>query len=335
VTTGRLALCNIMTVFILRRLMQTLLVLAITSVIVFGGLYLVGDPVEILVNPSADEIEKERARVALGLDAPIHAQYWTFLTGAFTGNLGNSFVYARPALEVIFERMPATLELAALAMLISIVFGIPLGLYAGLKPNRSVSKIIMAGSILGFSLPTFWVGLVLILVFAVQLGWLPSTGRGPTQEFLGLQISILQWDGLRHALLPALNLALLKLALIIRLTRAQVREQWLLDYIKFARAKGLPTRRVVGVHLLKNILIPLVTVIGLELGSVIAYAIVTESIFAWPGMGKLVIDSIFQLDRPVVVAYLLVVVFMFIVINLVVDILYSVLDPRVRLAEAK
>jgi peptide/nickel transport system permease protein len=324
-----------MTVFILRRLLQTLLVLAITSVIVFGGLYLIGDPVEILVNPSADEIEKERARVALGLDKPIHQQYWTFLSGAFTGNLGNSFVYARPALAVIFERMPATLELAVLAMAIAILLGIPLGLFAGLKPNNPFSKFVMAGSILGFSLPTFWVGLVLILVFAVQLGWLPSTGRGPTVEFLGLQISILHWDGLKHALLPALNLALLKLALIIRLTRAQVREQSLLDYIKFARAKGLPARRVIGVHLLKNILIPLVTVIGLELGSVIAYAIVTESIFAWPGMGKLVIDSIFQLDRPVVVAYLLVVVFMFIVINLVVDVLYSVLDPRVRLAEAR
>jgi peptide/nickel transport system permease protein len=324
-----------MTVFILRRLLQTLLVLAITSVIVFGGLYLIGDPVEILVNPSADEIEKERARVALGLDKPIHQQYWTFLSGAFTGNLGNSFVYARPALAVIFERMPATLELAVLAMAIAILLGIPLGLFAGLKPNNPFSKLVMAGSILGFSLPTFWVGLVLILVFAVQLGWLPSTGRGPTVEFLGLQISILHWEGLKHALLPALNLALLKLALIIRLTRAQVREQSLLDYIKFARAKGLPARRVIGVHLLKNILIPLVTVIGLELGSVIAYAIVTESIFAWPGMGKLVIDSIFQLDRPVVVAYLLVVVFMFIVINLVVDVLYSVLDPRVRLAEAR
>jgi len=324
-----------MTVFILRRLLQTLLVLWITSVLVFGGLFLVGDPVEILVNPTADQIEKERATAALGLDKPIHEQYWIFLKGAFTGNLGNSFVYARPALEVIFERMPATLELAALAMLISVVIGIPLGMIAGLRPNSWLAKMIMAGSILGFSLPTFWVGLLLILVFAVQLGWLPSTGRGPTTEVLGIQLSILSWDGLKYALLPAINLALFKLSLIIRLTRAQVREQSLLDYIKFARAKGLSRARVIGVHLFKNILIPLVTVIGLELGSVIAFAVVTETIFAWPGMGKLVIDSIFQLDRPVVVAYLMVVVFMFIVINLVVDILYSVLDPRVRLAEIK
>lgn len=322
-----------MTAFILRRLAQSLLVLFVTSMLVFGGLYVVGDPVEILVHPEADQIEKERARVALGLDKPLPEQYFIFLKGALTGNLGNSFVYARPALEVILERMPATMELAVLAMLISVLLGIPLGLYAGLRPNSPFSRLIMTSSIVGFSLPTFWVGLLLILCFAVTLGWLPSTGRGPTTDVFGLQLSLFSWEGLKYALLPALNLALLKLALIIRLTRAQTREQSLLDYIKFARAKGLKSSRVVGVHLLKNILIPLVTVIGLELGSVIAYAIVTETIFAWPGMGKLVIDSIFQLDRPIVVAYLLVVVAMYIVINLVVDILYSLLDPRVRIAE--
>jgi peptide/nickel transport system permease protein len=323
-----------MSAYILRRLAQTLLVLFVTSALVFGGLYLVGDPVEILVNPAADEAEKLRAAVALGLDRPILEQYWIFLKGALGGDLGRSFVFGRPALAVILERMPATLELAFLAMLMSVGAGIPLGLFAGLYPERKLSKLIMAGSILGFSLPTFWVGLVLIMVFAVQLGWLPSTGRGPTTEVFGIQTSILNFEGLRYALLPALNLALFKFSLIIRLTRAQVREQSLLDYIRFARAKGLSRARVIGVHLLKNILIPLVTVIGLELGSVIAFAIVTETVFAWPGMGKLVIDSIFQLDRPVVVAYLLVVVFMFIMINLVVDLLYCALDPRVRIEEA-
>jgi peptide/nickel transport system permease protein len=324
-----------MAAFILRRLAQTLLVLFATSALVFGGIFVVGDPVEMLVNPAADQQEKQRAAEALGLDRPVLVQYWTFLEGAAKGDLGKSFVYGRPALEVILERMPATLELAFLAMLISVGIGIPLGLYAGLYPERKSSKAIMAGSILGFSLPTFWVGLLLIMLFAVQLGWLPSTGRGPTQNIFGLQISILSLAGLKYALLPSLNLALFKLSLIIRLTRAQVREQALLDYIRFARAKGLPPSRVIGVHLLKNIMIPLVTVIGLELGSVIAFAIVTESIFAWPGMGKLVIDSIFQLDRPVVVAYLLVIVFMFILINLAVDILYAALDPRVRLDGAK
>jgi len=320
-----------MPAFILRRLGQTLLVLFVTSALVFGGLYLVGDPIEILVNPAADEAEKARAAAALGLDRPVLEQYWVFLKGAAGGDLGLSFVFGRPAIEVILERMPATLELALLAMLMSVGTGIPLGLYAGLYPERISSKAIMAGSILGFSLPTFWVGLLLIMVFAVQLGWLPSTGRGPTQDVFGLPVSILSLEGLKYAFLPSLNLALFKLSLIIRLTRAQVREQVLLDYIRFARAKGLPRARVIGVHLLKNIMIPLVTVIGLELGSVIAFAIVTESVFAWPGMGKLVIDSMFQLDRPVVVAYLLVVVVMFILINLAVDILYAALDPRVRL----
>ena len=324
-----------MTVYVLRRLAQTLLVLFITSGLVFGGLYLVGDPVEILVNPQADQEERARTAAALGLDRPVLEQYGLFLKGMLSGDLGKSFVFGRPALEVIVERMPATLELAFLAMVMSVGLGIPLGLYAGLYPDRRSSKAIMAASILGFSLPTFWVGLLLIMVFAVQLGWLPSTGRGPTENVFGLSISILSLEGLRYAFLPALNLALFKLSLIIRLTRAQVREQALLDYIRFARAKGLPRSRVIGVHLLKNILIPLVTVIGLELGSVIAFAIVTETVFAWPGMGKLVIDSIFQLDRPVVVAYLLVVVFMFIMINLVVDLVYSALDPRVRIAEAK
>jgi len=316
-----------MSVYVLRRLAQTLAVLFVTSALVFGGLYLVGDPVEILVNPNADQLEKERTTKALGLDRPVLEQYWIFLRGTLSGDFGTSFVFGRPAMEVILERMPATLELAFLAMVISVCLGIPLGLYAGLKPHGFAAKAIMAGSILGFSLPTFWVGLLLIMVFAVQLGWLPSTGRGTAPLW--------EWDGLKYALLPAINLALFKLSLIIRLTRAQVREQSLLDYIRFARAKGLPRSRVIGVHLLKNIMIPLVTVIGLELGSVIAFAIVTETIFAWPGMGKLVIDSIFQLDRPVVVAYLLVTVFMFILINLVVDLLYTVLDPRVRLADVR
>jgi peptide/nickel transport system permease protein len=324
-----------MLVFIIRRLLQTLLVLAVTSLLVFGGLFVVGDPVEVLVNPDADQVEKDRSRKAMGLDKPLIAQYGIFVSNAVQGDLGKSFVFGRPALEVIIERLPATLELALVAMVLSILIGIPLGLYAGLKPESPISKGIMAISIVGFSLPTFWVGLLLIMLFAVQLGWLPASGRGPLTEFLGLNLSIWHWDGLKHALLPALNLALFKLSLIIRLTRAQVRENVLLDYIKFARAKGLKRSRVLGVHLLKNILIPLVTVIGLELGSVIAFAIVTESVFAWPGMGKLVIDSIFQLDRPVVVAYLMITVLMFIVINLFIDILYSILDPRVRLDAQK
>ncbi len=194
----------------------------------------------------------------------------------------------------------------------------------------------MTGSILGFSLPTFWVGLMMIMVFSVELGWLPSNGRGPTVLLFGLvPVSFLSLEGLRHLAMPATNLALFNLALLIRLTRSGAHEALLQDYVKFARAKGLSNSRVIGVHVLRNILIPVVTVIGLQFGSLIAFAIVTESVFAWPGMGKLLIDSIGVLDRPVIVAYLLVIVTMFIVINLVVDILYSALDPRVRLTDVK
>jgi peptide/nickel transport system permease protein len=193
----------------------------------------------------------------------------------------------------------------------------------------------MATSILGFSLPTFWVGLMLIMVFAVQLGWLPSTGRGDTAELLGVQWSFLTLDGLRHLILPAVNLSLFKVSLVIRLTRAGVRETVMMDYVKFARAKGLSPNRVIFVHVLKNIMIPVITVTALEFGSTIAFSVVTESIFAWPGMGKLIIDSIYVLDRPVIVAYLMIIVFMFIILNFTVDVLYSVLDPRVRLQDQK
>jgi peptide/nickel transport system permease protein len=212
-----------------------------------------------------------------------------------------------------------------------VLIGLPLGLYAGLKPDSAGSKAIMAGSILGFSLPTFWVGLMLIMVFAVQLGWLPSTGRGETASFLGLRWSFLTRDGIAHLIMPAVNLSLFKISLVVRLTRSGVRETMLMDYVKFARAKGLSPARVTYVHVFKNILIPVVTVVGLELGSTIAFSVVTESVFAWPGMGKLIIDSINVLDRPVIVAYLMIIVMMFIVINLAVDLLYSTLDPRVRL----
>jgi len=222
-----------------------------------------------------------------------------------------------------------------MAVFLSIVVGIPLGLYAGLRPETRRAKTIMTGSILGFSLPTFWQGLMLIMVFAVILGWLPSTGRGQIGSFLGIRSSLFTMDGLAHIMLPAINLALGNTALIIRLTRAGVRETLMQDYVKFARAKGLSSRRVVGVHVFRNILIPLVTVVGLEIGGLIAFAVVTESIFAWPGMGKLIIDSINQLDRPVIVAYLMMIVILFIVINLIVDILYSVIDPRVRLQDVK
>ncbi|MEM7045979.1 MAG: ABC transporter permease [Pseudomonadota bacterium] len=303
------------------------------SLIVFLGVNVIGDPVHMFVSPDADQAEIERVIRDLGLDRPIHEQYGFFVLGALEGDLGRSFVFGEPALKLILQRMPATLELAFMALLMAIVIGIPLGLYAGLKPEAWSSKIIMSGSILGFSLPTFWVGIMLIMVFAVMLGWLPSTGRGDTVAVFGIEVSFLTWDGLRHLFLPAFNLALLKISLVIRLTRAGTREAVHQDYIKFARAKGLKSGRIVFVHLLRNILIPVVTILGLEFGSLIAFSVVTETVFAWPGMGKLLIESIQQLDRPVIVAYLMMIVFLFVVINLIVDILYSVLDPRVRLQD--
>jgi peptide/nickel transport system permease protein len=319
--------------YIARRVLQGFAVLAAMSLLVFAGVYAIGNPVDILVNPHADQTEIARATAALGLDRPLVEQYFAFIRNAATGNLGLSFAFNVPAIGLILERMPATLELAIAAMLIAVLLGVPLGLWAGLEPDSASGKAVMAASILGFSLPTFWVGLMLIMVFSVWLGVLPASGRGPTFDLLGVPVSFLSLEGLRHLVLPAANLALFNLALIIRLARTATREALQQDYVRFARAKGLTERRVVGVHVLRNALVPIVTVTGVEFGSVIAFAVVTESIFAWPGMGKLLIDSINVLDRPVIVGYLCIVVTLFVAINLLVDLACSWLDPRVRLGE--
>ncbi|MFM9967403.1 MAG: ABC transporter permease [Burkholderiales bacterium] len=318
--------------FVLERLAQALLVILIMSLLVFAGVYAIGDPMAIMIPPDATQADAARLSASLGLDQPLWRQYFVFLREAASGNLGVSFAFQVPAVTLILERLPATLELAVAATLIAVIFGIPLGLLAGLKPKSFVGRAIMAGSILGFSLPTFWVGLIFIMVFAVNLGWLPASGRGTTVEVAGIPLSFLTADGLQHMLMPALNLALFKLALVTRLVRAGAREALSLDYVRFARAKGLTEARVIGVHVLRNILIPVVTVVGLEFGSLVAFAVVTETIFAWPGMGKLLIDSINVLDRPVIVAYLCVTVLMFVAINFIVDLAYAALDPRVRLA---
>lgn len=324
-----------MTVFIIRRVVQSLLVLLATSVLVFIGIYAIGNPIDIMIPADASAAERDAAIQALGLDRPLIVQYWSFLVDALHGDLGRSFVFNQPAVGLIFQRLPATLELAFVALAIALILGIPLGLIAGLRPKSVADETIMTGSILGFSLPNFWQGMMLIMIFSVWLGWLPSSGRGETGEIFGITTSLASLDGLKHLILPATNLALFKLSLVIRLTRTGVRETMPLDFIKFARAKGLSERRIIFVHVMKNIMIPIVTVVGMEFGSVIAFAVVTETIFAWPGIGKLLIDSITVLDRPVVVAYLLVVVTMFILINLVVDIVYSILDPRIRLGDGQ
>ncbi|MEO8859199.1 MAG: ABC transporter permease [Burkholderiaceae bacterium] len=321
-----------MIAFIVRRVWQAFFVLLLMSLLVFIGIYAIGSPVDLLISPDATQAERIATTASFGLDKPMWEQYFIFLRNAAGGDLGRSFAYSTPALLLILQRMPATLELAVAATLISIVLGIPLGLWAGLRRDGLAGKAIMGFSVLGFSLPTFWVGLMLIMLFSVTLGWLPSSGRGETTLLLGVPVSFLTLDGLRHLLLPAVNLSLFNVALVIRLTHAGTQEAMLQDYVRFARAKGLSNQRVIGVHVLKNILIPVVTVVALQFGALIAFAIVTETIFAWPGMGKLIIDSIRVLDRPVVVAYLLMTTALFIVLNLAVDLMYSLLDPRVRLS---
>jgi len=268
-----------MTIFLIRRLMQTIAVLLVMSIIVFVGIFAIGNPVDVLINPEATEAEKEKTIKDLGLDRPLWEQYFVFLKNAVKGNLGNSFVHNRPAIKLIFERMPATFELATCSMMIAVLLGIPLGLWAGLRPGTASGKSIMSGSIFFFSLPTFWVGLMMILIFAVHLTWLPSTGRGETVKLLGIGVSFLTLDGLKHLVLPAINLGLYPLALVIRLTASGARETLPLDFVKFARAKGLKTHRVIFVHVLKNILIPIVTVVGLQFSVILAFAVITESVF--------------------------------------------------------
>ncbi len=316
---------------IVRRLLQTVIIVLVMSALVFAGLYMIGDPVNMLASPEATEAQRELIRQSLGLDLPLWRQYGIFISQAAHLDFGNSFLTGEPAMRLILERMPATLELATFAMLMSVLIGVPLGIYAGLKPQGLGARSIMTSSVMGFSLPNFWVGLMFIMLFSVYLGWLPAGGRGPVQKFGPIELSVFSWDGLKNLLLPAATIAVAKCALIIRVTRAATRECLPLDYIKFARAKGLRERRVLGVHLLKNILIPIVTIAGLEYGQVFAFAVVTETVFSWPGMGKLLIDSIITLDRPVVVAYLMLAVVFLAFLNLAVDIAYTVLDPRVRL----
>jgi peptide/nickel transport system permease protein len=320
--------------FIIQRVLQAAGVMAAMSALVFVGVYAVGNPIDVLISPDATQDIRAQTIARYGLDRPLYEQYFTFLGNLFRGDLGRSFVFGMPVLQLIGQRLPATLELTLVAVLGALLVGVPLGIYAGYRPESPVAKGIMAVSILGFSVPTFWVGLILILLFAVHLGWLPAGSRGATRSFLGIEWSVLTLDGWRHLALPALNLALFKLAMMIRLARAGTRETMLTDTIKFARAAGLSEWTILRRHVLKLIAIPIVTVLGLEFGSTLAFAVVTETIFSWPGVGKLIIDSIAQLDRPVMVAYLILIAVLFVTINLAVDLVYALLDPRLRRGRA-
>lgn len=315
---------------LIKRAMQSVLVIFIMSVIAFVGINLVGNPIYLLVAPNATQAEIAEAAHSLGLDLPVYQQYVRFLLHALHGDLGNSFVFNQPVVSLILERMPATFELALMALLLSFVIGVPLGMWAGLRPGSKVTKLTMGFSVLGVTIPSFWLGLILILVFAVNLGWFPSGGRGPTTSLFGIEVSFLNVEGLRYLCLPAFTLALHNIALVIRMTEAGTREVALQEYIKFARAKGVGATRLMLRHVAPNVLIPIITMMGLEFGHLIAFSLITETIFAWPGMGKLIVDSVLQLDRPVVVAYLMIVLLIFVVINFVVDALYLILDPRLR-----
>ncbi len=291
--------------YIIQRCLQAVVVMFAMSVIVFVGVYAIGNPMDVLIPLDAPQDVRALIIARFGLDLPLWKQYLVFLGNVAQGDFGRSFVYAIPVLDLIVSRLPATLELTLAAVIGAAAIGVPLGIWAGYRPDALSSKTIMGVSILGFSVPTFWVGLILILTFAVWLGWL-----------------------------PAVNLALFKLAMMIRLARAGTREVMLTDTIKFARAAGLSEGTIVRHHVLKLIAVPIVTVFGLELGSTLAFAVVTETIFSWPGVGKLIIDSITSLDRPVMVAYLILVALLFVTINLLIDLAYAVLDPRVARSRA-
>ncbi|MBN8953601.1 MULTISPECIES: ABC transporter permease [unclassified Rhizobium] len=316
--------------FILRRSGQALIVLIVMSILVFIGVYVIGNPIDVLISPDVTQEIRQRVIEEYGLNQPLWKQYIDFVLKTVSGDFGRSFVFNMPVVELIAQRLPATLELAVIAVLLASVIGVPLGVYAGYRPDGFLPKLILAGSILGFSVPTFWIGLMLIMIFAVQLGILPAGGRGATIDLFGVPFSFLTGDGWMHLALPVLNLALFKMAMMCRLAAAGTREIMTTDTIKFARAAGIPEGTILRKHVLKLISIPLVTVFGLELGSTVAFALVTETIFNWPGLGKLIVDSIASLDRPVMVAYLMMVAVLFVVINLCVDLAYAFLDPRLR-----
>lgn len=319
---------------LLQRLMQAALVMLVISALVFIGVFAVGNPIDVMLSPDATQQIREETIARYGFDQPLWKQYLAFLGRLLQGDLGRSFVFNMPVLDLILSRLPATLELTLLAVFGATLIGVPLGMFAGYRPDHPLSRIAMGVSVLGFSVPTFWIGLVLILTFAVWLGWLPAGGRGDTVSLFGIEWSVLTANGWSHLLLPALNLSLFKMAMMMRLARAGTREVMLGDTVKFARAAGESEATILRRHVLRLIAIPLVTVFGLELGSTLAFAVVTETIFSWPGLGKLIIDSIQSLDRPVMVAYLMLVALLFIVINLLVDVAYAALDPRMRTRRA-
>ncbi|HUL94364.1 MAG TPA: ABC transporter permease [Usitatibacter sp.] len=319
-----------MIAFILRRLLQGVAVMLVVGFIAFSLFNFVGDPVALMLPPEATQADRDAMRTQLGLDQPFWVQFGTFLDNAVHGNFGISLRLGRPVSALLVERLPATLELACSAALLALVVGIPVGVYTALRRYSWVSRALLTTSLVGVSLPNFLIGIFLILIFAVWLGWLPSFGRGDTVMIGAWSTGFLTKSGLKAIILPAITLGFFPVTLIMRLVRAEMLEVLRTDYIKFARARGLSDRAVNFGHALKNTLVPVITITGLQLGAIIAFAIITEQVFQWPGMGLLFVQAVQFADIPVMAAYLCLIGLIFVVINLVVDLLYYLVDPRLR-----
>ncbi|MFD1253124.1 Glutathione transport system permease protein GsiC [Devosia equisanguinis] len=316
--------------FLFRRLVQSAFVLLVVALLSFIMFRYLGDPVAQLVNEDATYADRMALRNQMGLDEPIWVQFAHFVGRVLQGNFGLSYQMGQPVSRLLADRLPASIELSLVAFGISLVLGIPMGIYASLKPNSFGARAMMILSLVGISLPTFFIGIMLILYFGVELGWLPTFGRGQVVNVLGWPTGLLTVSGLQSIILPAITLGLFQLTFIMRLVRAEMLEILKTDYIKFAKARGLSARKVYFGHALKNTMIPVMTIAGLQLGSIIAFGIITESVFQWPGIGLLFLQAVSTVDIPVISAYLLLVAVIFVTVNLIVDILYFLIDPRLR-----
>jgi peptide/nickel transport system permease protein len=321
-----------MIAFIIRRLLQSIIVMIVVGLLAFVMFRYVGDPVNQMVGIETSPAEREALRVRLGLNDPTVIQFWRFIVNAAQFDFGLSYQFKRPVADMIAERLPATLELSICSAILAVIVGVAMGAFTGINRESRLSKLFMTVSLIGISLPPFLIGILLIFIFAVQLQVLPSFGRGQVVHLGGWSTGLLTASGLKALVLPSITLGLFQMTLIMRLVRSEMLEILRTDFIRFARARGLTNRAVNFGHALKNTLIPVITVTGLQLGSVIAFAIITETVFQWPGMGLLFLQSVQNVDIPIMAAYLLLIAFMFVVINLAVDILYSVVDPRLRVS---
>ena len=323
-----------MLAFIIRRLIQSIVVMLVVGLIAFVMFRFVGDPVDQMVGLETSIEDRERLRETLGLNAPLPMQFWNFISSAAMGDFGTSYQFKRPVVDMLGDRLPATLELALVSAIFALCAGIPMGVFTALHKDSVLTKLFQAVSLVGISLPTFLIGILLIYVFSVQLQWLPSFGRGEVVDIAGWSTGLLTVSGLKALILPAITLGLFQMTLIMRLVRSEMMEILRSDFIKFARARGLTPRAVHFGHALKNTMIPVITITGLQLGSIVAFAIITETVFQWPGIGLMFLQAVQDVDVPIMAAYLLMIAFLFVFINLIVDILYVVVDPRIRIEKA-